>query len=127
MIHPIEITLRRPTRSDQLPAIIDVAALTAFRAAHTKGIARTVPAAFVSLSSRNASVEFPNVKIERTTMKRANDGGRGADFTVGPVVVSVRVTPDTPPVCASGSRMRRIKMMAITPGMIVRANNVRDR
>src|SRR3989338_8578955 len=91
---PIAITVRRPTRSDQLPAIIDVVALMTCSAAHISGMKRGVPAASVSFRRRKASVELPTVKRDRTSMKRVKDGGRPAapdGFTLRPVGVTVRL------------------------------------
>ncbi len=113
-------------RSDQLPPTIDTVALTTWSAAHISGTYRALPAASVSLSSRNASVELPSVKSARTSMNAVNDAreriavartapkplvGRGADE---------RRTRRRRLVHAAGSAAT-----AIAPGMIVSANSVR--
>src|SRR5688500_7170829 len=77
--HPVAITVRRPTRSDQLPPTIETLAFTTCNADHISGMNCTEPAESVSFSSRNASVELPSVNSVRTSMNRVKDCGSGAD------------------------------------------------
>ena len=53
-------------------------ALTTCSAAHISGMNVALPAASVSFSSRNASVELPSVNRVRTTMNEVNARGRGS-------------------------------------------------
>src|SRR3954466_8047308 len=121
MIQPVEITARRPIRSDQLPLTNDTPALTTWIPAHINGTNFGLPAACVRRRSRNASVEFPSAKIERMIMKRLNDAGKGSSFERFKGFERFER-------CAGfGSRsgIKKIRSTEIAPGTIVSAKSVR--